>query len=67
MRTLFGTNVFGVVRVIHALLPLLQRSPTSVVVNVSSGLGSLARVTAPGRPQHAYPVTVGRPAGPGPL
>ena len=55
MRTLFETNVFGVVRVTHAFLPLLQRSAAPVVVNVSSGLASLARVAAPGTPAYAYP------------
>ncbi|GAB2701889.1 SDR family oxidoreductase [Kitasatospora kifunensis] len=55
IRTVFETNVFGVVRVTHAFLPLLQRSTAPVVVNVSSGLASLDRVTAPGTPTHAYP------------
>jgi NAD(P)-dependent dehydrogenase (short-subunit alcohol dehydrogenase family) len=55
MRTLFETNVFGVVRVTHAFLPLLRRSAAPVVVNVSSGLGSLARMTAAGTPAYAYP------------
>ncbi|MGP4096565.1 SDR family NAD(P)-dependent oxidoreductase [Nonomuraea sp. KM90] len=55
MRTLFETNVFGVVRVTHAFLPLLRRSAAPVVVNVSSGLGSMARVTAAGTPTYAYP------------
>ena len=55
MRTLFETNVFGVVRVTHAFLPLLQRSAAPVVVNVSSGLASMAAVTAPGTPRYAYP------------
>jgi NAD(P)-dependent dehydrogenase (short-subunit alcohol dehydrogenase family) len=36
------TNVVGYVRVIHAFLPLLERSPDPRVVNVSSGLGSFA-------------------------
>jgi NAD(P)-dependent dehydrogenase (short-subunit alcohol dehydrogenase family) len=49
MRRTFETNVFGTVRVLHAFLPLLQRSAAPVVVNVSSGLASLARVTAPRR------------------
>jgi NAD(P)-dependent dehydrogenase (short-subunit alcohol dehydrogenase family) len=35
----YDTNVFGPVRVIQAFLPLLQRSPAPVIVNVSSGLG----------------------------
>ncbi|TDD11377.1 SDR family NAD(P)-dependent oxidoreductase [Nonomuraea deserti] len=55
MRTLFETNVFGVVRVTHAFLPLLRRSAAPVIVNVSSGLASLAGVTAQGTPAHAYP------------
>ncbi|MEV6866511.1 SDR family oxidoreductase [Streptosporangium subroseum] len=55
MRKTFETNVFGTVRVIHAFLPLLRRSAAPVVVNVSSGLGSLTRVTTPGAPAYAYP------------
>ena len=55
MRSVFDTNVFGVVRVTHAFLPLLLRSAAPVVVNVSSGLASMARVTAEGTPTHAYP------------
>jgi NAD(P)-dependent dehydrogenase (short-subunit alcohol dehydrogenase family) len=48
MRQTFETNVFGTVRVLHAFLPVLQRSAAPVVVNVSSGLASLTRVTTPG-------------------
>lgn len=55
MRTVFETNVFGVVRVTHAFLPLLQRSAAPVVVNVSSGLGSMTRMTTPGLQASAYP------------
>ena len=55
MQRTFETNVFGTVRVLHAFLPLLQRSPAPVVVNVSSGLASLTRVTTPGTAAHAYP------------
>ncbi|MDF3288194.1 SDR family oxidoreductase [Streptomyces silvisoli] len=55
MRQTFETNVFGMVRVTHAFLPLLQRSAAPVVVNVSSGLGSLTRVTTPDTPTYAYP------------
>jgi NAD(P)-dependent dehydrogenase (short-subunit alcohol dehydrogenase family) len=55
MRTVFETNVFGVVRVTHAFLPLLRRSEAPVIVNVSSGLASLAKVTDPGTPAYAYP------------
>ena len=55
MRTLFETNVFGVVRVTLAFLPLLQRSAAPVIVNVSSGLASISRVANPGTPAYAYP------------
>ncbi|WP_371598835.1 SDR family NAD(P)-dependent oxidoreductase [Streptomyces sp. NBC_00564] len=55
MRSTFETNVFGVVRVTHAFLPLLRRSAAPVVVNVSSGLASMARVTAPDTPTYTYP------------
>jgi NAD(P)-dependent dehydrogenase (short-subunit alcohol dehydrogenase family) len=55
MRTLFETNVFGVVRVTRAFLPLLRRSPAPVIVNVSSGLGSMAQIADPAAPAHGYP------------
>jgi NAD(P)-dependent dehydrogenase (short-subunit alcohol dehydrogenase family) len=41
VRQTYETNVFGVVAVMHALLPLLKRSPAPRIVNLSSGLGSL--------------------------
>jgi NAD(P)-dependent dehydrogenase (short-subunit alcohol dehydrogenase family) len=55
VREVFDTNVFGVVRVTHALLPLLQRSPAPVVVNVSSSLGSLSLAESPESPTFFYP------------
>ncbi|WP_039797725.1 SDR family NAD(P)-dependent oxidoreductase [Nocardia araoensis] len=55
MRRTFETNVFGTVRVLHGFLPLLQRSTAPVVVNVSSSLASLARVSDPGSRAYAYP------------
>ncbi|MET9220433.1 SDR family NAD(P)-dependent oxidoreductase [Streptomyces sp. NPDC088197] len=55
MRETFETNVFGLVRVTHAFLPLLRRSAAPVVVNLSSGLASLSRLSAPGTPAYAYP------------
>ncbi|MFD0885650.1 SDR family NAD(P)-dependent oxidoreductase [Streptosporangium algeriense] len=54
-RTVFETNVFGVVRVTHAFLPSLRRSSAPVVVNVSSGLASLTGVTTPGTLPYTYP------------
>jgi NAD(P)-dependent dehydrogenase (short-subunit alcohol dehydrogenase family) len=53
VRKTFDTNVFGTVRVLHAFLPLLQRSASPVVVNVSSGLGSLSVVAS--MPADLYP------------
>lgn len=42
VRAVYEVNVFGPIRMLHAFLPLLERSSAPVVVNVSSGLGSLA-------------------------
>lgn len=49
------TNVVGIVRVMHAFLPLLLASSNGVVVNVGSGLGSMTRATDPNRMESAYP------------
>jgi len=48
MRTVYETNVFGPVRVLRAFIPLLEKSPAPVVVNVSSGVGSLNLAADPG-------------------
>jgi NAD(P)-dependent dehydrogenase (short-subunit alcohol dehydrogenase family) len=45
VRRVYETNVLGIVRVTHAMLPLLRASPAPVIVNVSSALGSFAAVT----------------------
>jgi NAD(P)-dependent dehydrogenase (short-subunit alcohol dehydrogenase family) len=47
VRGVYDVNVFGIVRVTHAMLPLLQKSEAPVVVNVSSGLGSFSRINDP--------------------
>jgi NAD(P)-dependent dehydrogenase (short-subunit alcohol dehydrogenase family) len=49
LRHVYDTNVFGLVRVLQAFTPLLLRSEDPVVVNVSSGMGSLAVTTDPNR------------------
>ncbi len=49
VREVFETNVFGIVRVTSAFLPLLERSANPVIVNVSSGMGSLGVTTDPSR------------------
>src|SRR5918999_6017930 len=41
LRRVYETNVFGVVAVTNAMLPLLRRSGAGRVVNLSSELGSL--------------------------
>lgn len=45
MREAFEVNVFGVVTVTRACVPLLRRSPGGRIVNVSSTLGSLRALT----------------------
>jgi NAD(P)-dependent dehydrogenase (short-subunit alcohol dehydrogenase family) len=45
LRGIYETNVFGAVRVTQAFVPLLLASPAPVIVNVSSGMGSLAVTT----------------------
>jgi NAD(P)-dependent dehydrogenase (short-subunit alcohol dehydrogenase family) len=49
MRRVLETNVVGIVRVTQAFVPLLERSANPVIVNVSSGMGSLAVTTDPER------------------
>jgi NAD(P)-dependent dehydrogenase (short-subunit alcohol dehydrogenase family) len=50
VRAVFETNVFGVVAVTQAMLPLLREAPAARIVNVSSGTGSLARNSDPANP-----------------
>ncbi|MFC4591251.1 SDR family NAD(P)-dependent oxidoreductase [Sphaerisporangium corydalis] len=45
----FDVNLAGVIRTTIAFLPLLRRSPDPVIVNVSSGMGSLALTHDPSR------------------
>ncbi|WBB75383.1 SDR family oxidoreductase [Micromonospora sp. WMMD1128] len=47
LRTVLDTNVFGVIRVTNAMLPLLRRAPSPRVVNMSSNMGSLTLATGP--------------------
>jgi NAD(P)-dependent dehydrogenase (short-subunit alcohol dehydrogenase family) len=41
VRAVWETNVFGVLAVYQAMLPLLRRTSNACIVNVSSGVGSL--------------------------
>jgi NAD(P)-dependent dehydrogenase (short-subunit alcohol dehydrogenase family) len=52
-RRTYETNVFGVVAVTNAFLPVLRRSAHPRIVNVSSGTGSLTWSTGP-NPQFDY-------------
>lgn len=50
LREVYETNVFGVVAVTNALLPLLLRAPAGRIVNVSSEVGSITSMTDPDGP-----------------
>jgi NAD(P)-dependent dehydrogenase (short-subunit alcohol dehydrogenase family) len=50
VRAIFETNVFGVIAVTQAFLPLLREAAAGRIVNVSSGLGSLSSITRPDHP-----------------
>ena len=56
IRHVYETNVFGLVRVTHAFLPLLRKAATPSVVNVTSGLGSFSLTHDPERVESQYPL-----------
>jgi NAD(P)-dependent dehydrogenase (short-subunit alcohol dehydrogenase family) len=56
VRRTYETNVFGVIAVTNAMLPLVRRAPAGRIVNVSSGLGSIAWSTTPGQAQSEHPI-----------
>ncbi|TDD76741.1 SDR family oxidoreductase [Actinomadura darangshiensis] len=47
VQRVFDTNLFGVMRVTNAMLPLLRESPAGRIVNMSSGTSSMAAMTDP--------------------
>jgi NAD(P)-dependent dehydrogenase (short-subunit alcohol dehydrogenase family) len=51
LRATYEVNVFGVVTVTSACVPLLRRSANGRIVNMSSRLGSLTALSAPDSPQ----------------
>jgi NAD(P)-dependent dehydrogenase (short-subunit alcohol dehydrogenase family) len=53
VRAIFETNVFGVVAVTQAMLPLLREAPAARIVNVSSSTGSLTLNSDPANPRRA--------------
>lgn len=54
MRAVWDTNVFGVLAVCQAMLPLLRLSQDARIVNVSSGVGSLATNADPAYPYRPF-------------
>src|SRR6202008_400178 len=52
MRTVWETNVFGVLAVTQAMLPLLREASDARIVNVSSAVGSLTSNADPAYPYH---------------
>ncbi|MGN6225100.1 SDR family oxidoreductase [Pseudoxanthomonas sp.] len=55
-RKTFDTNVFGLIAVTQAFLPLLHRSSSGRIVNVSSILGSVALNADPSSPIYDFKV-----------
>jgi NAD(P)-dependent dehydrogenase (short-subunit alcohol dehydrogenase family) len=62
MREVFQTNVFGVIMVTNAMLPLLRRAPAARIVNVSSEVGSIAAMTDLGSPLAQMPAGLAYPS-----
>lgn len=50
VRQIFETNVFGVIALTQAMLPLLKAARSGRIVNVSSGAGSLTSFSNPDNP-----------------
>jgi NAD(P)-dependent dehydrogenase (short-subunit alcohol dehydrogenase family) len=61
VRTVYETNVFGVIAVTQAMLPLLEKSAAGRIVNISSTLGSLETASEPARHTNSaeYATSVG--------
>jgi NAD(P)-dependent dehydrogenase (short-subunit alcohol dehydrogenase family) len=55
-RKTFDTNVFGLIAVTQAFLPLLEKSPAGRIVNLSSLLGSITLHADPKSPIYNYKV-----------
>ncbi|WP_152354662.1 SDR family oxidoreductase [Brachybacterium subflavum] len=62
MRSVYEINVFGVVRVTNAFLPLLRRAPAARIVNVSSEIGSMDATVNPGSPVSGTPASIQYPS-----
>src|SRR5580692_7395260 len=55
-RKTFDTNVFGLIAVTQAFMPLLEKSSAARIVNLSSILGSIALHADPKSPIYNYKV-----------
>ncbi|HJZ25505.1 MAG TPA: SDR family NAD(P)-dependent oxidoreductase [Streptosporangiaceae bacterium] len=62
MREVYEVNVFGVIRVTNATLPLLRRAPAARIVNVSSEVGSISSMTDPASPLAQTPGSLAYPS-----
>jgi len=62
MRAVYEINVFGVVRVTNAMLPLLRKAPAARIVNVSSEVGSISSQTDPASPLSQMPASAQYPS-----
>lgn len=56
VRATYETNFFGPLAVTQALLPLIRKAHAGRIVNISSGLGSIGRMSTPGSPYSAFNV-----------
>lgn len=52
VRRIFDTNFFGTLALTQAMLPLIRKSTSGRIVNVSSGLGSIAINSDPSSPYY---------------
>lgn len=62
MRAVYEINVFGVVAMTNAMLPLLRRAPAARIVNVSSEVGSITAQSDPAHPLRRMPASVQYPS-----
>jgi NAD(P)-dependent dehydrogenase (short-subunit alcohol dehydrogenase family) len=62
MHEVYEVNVFGVIRVTNAMLPLLRRAPAARIVNVSSEVGSISAQSDPASPLAGIPASLAYPS-----
>jgi len=62
MRAVYEINVFGLVAVTNAMLPLLRRADAARIVNVSSEVGSISSQTNPSSPLAQMPASAQYPS-----